>query len=448
MKQPKQKLGRRFWLLFSGEAASAVGTAASVIALPMVAYQVSGDVRHAGFTSTALSLGIVAARLPAGVLADRYPRRTLLLLGNAAGALVLGTLAVLRATGAVHPGALLVAAFLLGAVGSTLAPVENVAVRTFVQANLLPRALALVQSRAALALIIGPLVAGVLLKANAAWVFAADALTYLTAACCAFLLPAKAGPTGTAQPPLKAVTEGMRFLWRSPFLRYGALNATVLNLVFNGLLIVVIATCDRTGAGTVAVGVQTACFGAGAVAGSLVAAPVARRLPAGRAIALATAVIALALLGFATVRSTWGAALMLAIATSGGPVITVVLSSMQMRITPPRLQGRVHSASGFLSQAIAPLGPTLAGAGAHAFGLGTTVTAAAALVVLLAVTGWFTTARHAVAADAQQALELQEIMDAHQPVDAAAEKHSDTQKSLDAQEARAGNSAAVEANRG
>ncbi|MEU3191510.1 MFS transporter [Streptomyces sp. NPDC006992] len=392
----RKGLGRLFWRLYLGESASAVGTAASVIALPVVSLDNSGDVRLAGLISTALSLGIVLARLPAGVLADRYERRTLLLVCNSAGALVLGALAALEAVGEARWELLLGGAFLLGAVGSTLAPAENVAVRNFVDAALLPRALALIQSRAAVAMIVGPLAAGALLKAEAAWVFAADAATYLVAAGFAALLPAGAGPRSDEQPPLQAVVEGLRFLLRSPFLCYGALNATVLNLVFNGLLIVIIASAEGAGAGSLDIGVQTAALGTGALAGSFAAAPVARRLPAGPGIACSTGVVAAALLGFALVHSTLGAALLLAVATAAGPVITVIITSTQMRLTPSRLQGRVHSGSGFLSQSIAPFGPALAGAGSHAFGLAPTVAGAAVVVLLLAVSGGLVAARHGV----------------------------------------------------
>ncbi|MFE7528479.1 MFS transporter [Kitasatospora sp. NPDC057542] len=397
---PKRGLGWKFWLLFFGESSSAVGTAASVIALPVISFQHSGDVRQAGFISTAMSLGIVLARLPAGVLADRYERRTLLLGCNAAGALVLGALAVLETSDAAPLGVLVLAAFLLGTVGSTLAPAENVAVRNFVDADLLPRALALIQSRMAVAMIAGPLVGGALLKVDAAWVFAADSATYLAAAGCALLLPSGAGPTVTAdQTRLEATLTGLRFLWRSPFLRYAALNATVLNLVFNGLLIVIIASAEGSGAGELGVGVQTAAMGAGALIGSLAAAPVARRLPPGPGVAGATGVVAAALLGFATVHSTWGAALLLAVATAAGPVITVVIAATQVRITPPELQGRVYSGSGFLSQAVAPLGPILAGACSRAFGLTATLTGAAVVVLLLAVTGGSIAARPARTVD-------------------------------------------------
>ncbi|MCQ8194416.1 MFS transporter [Streptomyces rugosispiralis] len=395
----KKRFGRLFWFLYCGESASAIGTAASVIALPVVALDHSGDVRQAGFISTALSFGIVLARLPAGVLADRYERRTLLLTCNTIGAFVLGALAVLEATDATGTSALLVAAFLLGSVGSTLAPAENVAVRNFVDADLVPRALALIQSRAAVAMIAGPLAGGVLLKVDAAWVFAADAGTYLVAVWCVALLPAGAGTTSDQQPPVKAAVAGLRFLWRSPFLRYGALNATVLNLVFNGLLIVIIASAEDSGAGDLGVGVQTAALGAGALVGSLAAAPVARHLPPGPGIAGSTAVVAGALLGFATIRTTWATTLLLALAAAAGPVIAVVISATQMRITPPYLQGRVHSGSGFLSQAIAPLGPVLAGASAHTFGLTPTVACAAAAVVLLAIGGAFVAARHGTPRD-------------------------------------------------
>ncbi|GHC43117.1 MFS transporter [Streptomyces flavofungini] len=391
----RPRLGGVFWLLFCGESASAVGTGASAIALPLVSFQDSGDVRAAGLVSTALSVGIVAARLPAGLLADRHERRTILLWCNAVGALVLGALAVLQAAHAAQLAVLLVAAFLLGTVGSTLAPAENVAVRNVVDAALLPRALALLQGRSAFAMIAGPLAGGALLKADAAWVFGADALTYLTAACCAFLLPSRTGPVSAEKTPLRATAEGLRFLWRSPLLRYGALNATVLNLVFNGLLIVIIASSQREGTGEVSVGVQTAALGAGALVGALAAAPVARHLPVRHAIVGATAVIAAALTGFAVAQDTWGSALMLALAAAAGPVISVVVSAAQMRITPLSLQGRVHSGSGFLAQAIAPLGPVLAGASSHAFGLTPTVFGAAGLVLLLAAVGAFITTHHA-----------------------------------------------------
>ncbi|MFC9626884.1 hypothetical protein ACFTXM_45350 [Streptomyces sp. NPDC056930] len=73
-------LGRSFRLLFTGKSASALGTAASVIALPVIALPVialrpTGDVRQAGLTGAALSLGILLARLPAGAIADRCARR-------------------------------------------------------------------------------------------------------------------------------------------------------------------------------------------------------------------------------------------------------------------------------------------------------------------------------------------------------------------------------------
>ncbi|RYJ20076.1 major facilitator superfamily protein [Streptomyces sp. L-9-10] len=392
----RQRLGKPFWLLFCGESASAVGTAASVVALPVVSYRATGDLRQAGLISTAMSIGIVAARLPAGVLADRYERRTLLLICNLVGTLVLGALAVLHAVDAVSLPSLLAGSLLLGAVGSTLAPAENVAVRNYVRADLLPRALALIQSRAAVALIAGPLAGGALLAVEPVWVFAADAGTYLIAAVCAYFLPTGAGPRTPAQPPLKAMGEGLRFLWRSPFLRYAAVNSTVLNLVFNGLLIAIIASTGGHAASDVSIGVQTASLGAGALIGSLLADQTARRVPPGVGIAGATGVVAVALVGFASVSSTWGAALLLALATSAGPVITVIISSTQMRITPPELQGRVHSGSGFVSQAVAPLGPTLVGLSTHAFGLTRTVAGAAAVVVVLAAAGAVVTSRHAL----------------------------------------------------
>ncbi|WP_371517328.1 MFS transporter [Kitasatospora sp. NBC_01300] len=389
------RLGRPFWLLFGGESASALGTAASVVALPVVALHAGGDVRQAGLAGTALSVGVLLARLPAGVIADRCERRTLLLVCDLVGAGVLAALALLASGGPAPLWALLAAALLLGVVGSTLAPAENVAVRSFVRPELLPRALGLLQTRAAVALIAGPLVAGALLAVDPAWVFAADAGSYLAAACCAALLPREVRDEVEGGPAERsgraALAEGLRFIWRMPFLRYAAVNAAVLNLVFNGLLIVVVASAGDT----VDVGVLTAALGAGGLAGSLFAPAVARRLPPARGIALGTVVVALALPGFTALQGHWSAAVPLAVAAAAGPVVTVLIAVTQMAVTPPRLQGRVHSGIGFLAQVIAPVGPTLAGLSAHALGLTATVAAAAAIVVVLAVAGVAATAGRA-----------------------------------------------------
>ncbi|MEF3113790.1 MFS transporter [Streptomyces chrestomyceticus] len=386
-------LGRPFWLLFGGEAASAFGTSASVIALPVVAMQASGDVRQAGLASTALSAGILLARLPAGVFADRFDRRTLLLFGNLLGAAILGALALLQSSSALGLPLLTSAALLLGMAGSTLTPAENVAVRNFVHPDLLPRALSLMQARTAVSLIAGPVAGGALLTVEPAWVFTLDAATYLLAAACMAALPSGAGPVGAGQPALKAACEGVRFLWRSPFLRYAAINAAVLNLISNGLLIVIITSAGGQRAG-LGIGVQTAAIGTGVLVGSLIAPAVARRLPAARGIALSTGAIAVALMGFALVHGSGAAAFLLAVASVFGPVVTVLLTTAQMRMTPAGLQGRVHSGIGFLAQAASPLAPTLVAVSTHAFGLFPTVLGAALLVALLALVGNVVTARH------------------------------------------------------
>ncbi|MFE4397476.1 MULTISPECIES: MFS transporter [Streptomycetaceae] len=385
-------LGRSFWLLYGGESASALGTAASVIALPVVALRAGGDIRQAGLAGTALSVGVLLARLPAGVLADRRERRTVLLTGNAAGALVLAALA-LSASGGMPPlWAVLVAALLLGAVGSTLAPVENVVVRCFVRPEHLPRAVGLLQSRTAVAAMAGPVAGGALLAVHPSWVFAVDAGSYLAAVCCVALLPKgrreRPGDEPAAPGVRAALAEGVRFIWRVPFLRYAVVNAAVLNLVFNGLLIVVVAS----GGGAVHIGVLTAALGTGGLAGSLLAPALARRLPPARGIALGTAVVALALPGFTLAQGHWTAVLPLALAAAAGPVVTVLIAVTQMEVTPPGLQGRVHSGIGFLAQLVAPAGPTLAGLCAHAFGLTGTVAGAAVVVVVLAAVGLAATA--------------------------------------------------------
>ncbi|GAA2535270.1 MFS transporter [Winogradskya humida] len=381
------RLDNRFWLLFGGETASAIGTAASMVAMPVLAFQLSGNLSHTGIVGFAMAAAAVATRLPGGVLVDRVDRRKLMVIANLIAATAVALLAVALAAGAAGLLVLVLASVVVGAVGSCLAPAESAAVRGVVPEPLLPKALAFIQSRAAVAMVAGPVLGGALVAFDATTVFVIDALTYLFAAVCMaavrIALPADSEP----QPVLKAAGEGLRFVLKSPFLRYVAINATLLNLVFNSLLVILVAAAHNNGKGGLAVGVQMAAIGVGALAGAIAAAPIASRFTPAIGVAGGTALVAVGLLLLLVVPTGWPSAVVLGLAAAAGPVVNVVVSTEQIRLTPAGLQGRVNSSIGLLAMAAGPLGPIIAGFTVAAWGVAPTMFGAAAIVLILALVG-------------------------------------------------------------
>ena len=85
------------------------------------------------------------------------------------------------------------------------------------------------------------------------------------------------------------VAEGIRFLWREPFIRTTTFLYGLSNFIGPGLLLVVMVVGDRQGLSSGAIGLLLALFGVGVLAGSL-ASPLFRRAlsdtgdPAARAV--------------------------------------------------------------------------------------------------------------------------------------------------------------------
>ena len=182
----------------------------------------------AGLVGAVEMLGLTAALLPAGVLADRVDRRFLLRAASGGGALLYASLALAAVLDAVTLPHLLVVALLSGAAAGVFAPTEMSAVRTVVPRDQLPTALSQNQARQHVAgLVGGPL--GGAMYGVARWLpFAADAVTYavswvLLGRLRTDLSAPTPGPRGA---PLADLRDGIGFVARHPLFR----TLTVLGL--------------------------------------------------------------------------------------------------------------------------------------------------------------------------------------------------------------------------
>ena len=104
---------RRFWL---GSIASVGSTQLYFIGMAWLVFELSGSPLDLGFLGAAMALPTIAATLVGGIVADRFNRRSILLMTTTTSAGLLLVLAVLDATGMVRVWHVLVASGLLGLV--------------------------------------------------------------------------------------------------------------------------------------------------------------------------------------------------------------------------------------------------------------------------------------------------------------------------------------------
>src|SRR4051812_49671107 len=89
---------RDFRLLWTGQAVSLVGDTALLVALGWRTLTLTGSARSLGLVLTLQGIGLLSTVLVGGALADRYDRRTMMLVSDLARFGVIGVLAGVDAT--------------------------------------------------------------------------------------------------------------------------------------------------------------------------------------------------------------------------------------------------------------------------------------------------------------------------------------------------------------
>jgi len=281
---------------------------------------------------TAGTLPVVLLALPAGVLADAFDRRRLLIWTQLFLVGVGVVLTALTVVGAMTPALLLTLTFALGCGMAMTNPTYQALIPELVSRPLLPSASALGSISVNLARAVGPAVAGVLVaRIGVAAVFGLNAATFLIFAVVLLLWRRERTDEGVVPEPfVAALRAGGRFVRYSPALRRFMLRSALFILPAVGLwaLLPVLAS-RRLGMGAGGYGLLLAALGVGAVLGAVVMTRVRAALSANQMIVAASLTYAAVLAVLALVRVPAVAAIAL---IPAGTAWMTVLSNLNAEI--------------------------------------------------------------------------------------------------------------------
>jgi len=339
----------------------------SLAAVPIVAVLALGaGPGEIGLLATAQTLPFLLLSIPLGLLADRTSRRRLMVGSEVLRTLALFGLLAALACGQLSVG-LLAALGFVGAVGTVGFSVAAPAlVPALVPREALARANGRLELARSAAFAAGPALGGALVAwagASTAFVLAA----VLSAAAVALLLQlVEPQRTPAAQRhPLRELQDGAYLVWRHPLLRPILLTAVAWNISWFVLQAVYVPYAVRLlGLNAAAVGLTLAAYGAGMVAGALLAPRIIAKLPFGRAIQLGPVVSVLAaLIMVATLAIPSGAVAALAFFLFGaGPIIwTITSTTLRQTVTPGAMLGRVSAIFLAVNTGARPVGAALGG---------------------------------------------------------------------------------------
>ncbi|MEU6389329.1 MFS transporter [Streptomyces sp. NPDC046939] len=372
---PREPLGDpRLRRLVVGEGLAAVVDALFLIWLTLFVLELSEPGITTGLVLVAVALPRAALLLPAGVLVDRIgPARVVASAAwlRVAVLLVLGALVTLTL-----PSVMAVALLggLLGAADAAYFPAALALIPAVVPTERLSRVNALVQGAESAGDLVGPAVAA---GAIAAVGFNATlgvivALAALAAAALSRLIRVvrrdegagdDAGPDvidGEQLSTARALGAGLRYAWHEPLVRGMLAAIALINITVVGPVLVggaVLADQRLGGAG--ALGIVLSGFGAGSLAGSLIAGwrPPARR---GWTVAGGVAAIGAGLAGLAAVTHVIAATAVVSLIGLGSGFLGVVIVATLQERVPNQLLGRVLSLVVLATVAFDPLSYVLA----------------------------------------------------------------------------------------
>ncbi|HTZ09424.1 MAG TPA: MFS transporter [Acidimicrobiales bacterium] len=378
---------RNFALVWSSALVSNVGSWMQTVALGVVVTTRSHDPLWTGAVAAAAFVPLGLLSPVGGALADRLDRRRWLVTTTVGEAACATVLAVLAGTGHAPSWSLVVLAF-AGAVCAGIGfPAYQAMVPDLVPPDDLLGAVSLSSAQFNLGRVVGPALAGVVLVAgSAAWVFAANAVSFgaVVVALVLVRLPARA-PVHDTGSILRRMAEGARVAAAEPGCRNAIVLIAVVALIGSPFIALVPAMAiDGFHRGTAEVAVLVVAQGVGAVCGALALAPLAARL--GRRLVVgALLAFPLALLGYGLAPVFWGAAV--GITVVGGCYIGVLtgLNTVVQRRAPAAWRGRVLGLYMLALGLVYSVGAVIQGAIAHVAGIRPVTAVDGAL--LLAVMG-------------------------------------------------------------
>jgi MFS family permease len=372
---------RDYRIYFIGQGISLVGTWMRMTAQGWLVYDLTDSKLLLG-TVTALGLlPLLLFSTQAGALADRFPKRRLLLVAQAIMMTVSLSVATLVATDLVLVWHLLASALLFGVAFSVDLPTRQSFYIQLVGREALQNAIALNSAAFNGARIIGPALAGMII---AAWGVAAcyfiDAASFV--AVLVSLLLVRAGHAPAAEAPAshwQMLRQGFAYVWGTDRVRV-VLLLFAATCVFGWSYVALIPAYARDILGLRAVGYGTlmATHGAGALAGALYVAGRAGRRDTMMQPFGGIYLFSAALLILAFARTPWLSAIALAL-SGAGLVGFVAMANTRIQLSvPDSLRGRVMGVWGLVFGGGLPLGSFLLGLLAQKFG----VTAALALAAI------------------------------------------------------------------
>jgi MFS family permease len=393
---------RDFVLLMSGRVVSFVGSQVQIFAMPLLVLTISGSATAAGIVLSLGNLSWLVFGLAAGALADRWNRKTTMIISDLCRAALMISIPIALWLHGLTVAQLCVVAVLSGLFATLFNSADSAALPNVVTPEQLPSALGQFESATNTVRVGGSMVAGALYGLGRAIPFIADSVSYVCSAVslcftrARFEEPADDSKGADKKSNLTGdIREGVSWLCRQRLVRFLVLISAADSIRYGAGYLIIITLAQRLGASAIEIGLVFTGAAVGALVGSLVTKRVNDRFPLGRIAIVTLWVEALMFPLYASAPNVLLLAVVAAAESVVAPIYMVAMSSYRLAATPDELRGRTSSAVFTLTMGAMSVGALLGGKLITSLGArNTTLLFAAWLVLLAGLTVANKTVRH------------------------------------------------------
>ena len=363
---------RDFRLFWSGQLVSLTGRWMQSVGLAWLVLELTNSPVGLGIVNALQFAPLLILAFIAGALADRFPKRRLMIVAQFGLMLPALGLAALVGSGVIQYWHVAVLAAVIGIFNSLDMPARQSLVTELVGKEDLVNAVALNSAVFNLARVIGPAVAGIVIaRYGLAAVFLANGVSYLAVLIALGAMRTGGLPYASGSRTLREdIVEGLRYAIASPLISLVlGLVLAVSVFVINHTVLVPLFARDVLREGVTSLGFLMAAIGVGALIGALALARLGHGRPPLAVLIASALVVSAGILSLALVRRFWLAAGVLFVA-GVAQIVFLAGSNTTLQLTArDELRGRVMSLYALVFSGVTPIGALLIGFLAEALGV-------------------------------------------------------------------------------
>ncbi len=387
---------RNFRLFWTGQLISLIGTWMDSTGQAWLVLHLTGSALDLGIVGALQFLPVLCLTLLGGVLADRFPKRRVLVFTQTFLALQAATLCLLVFTGRIEVWHIYILALFYGLTNALDMPTRQAFVGEMAGRESLPNAVALNSSAFNMSRMVGPGIAGLIIaQFGEGPLFFVNALSFIPVIIGLLMINTKElyirhrAAEATATGTMRSLRDGLVYVRRTPavFLIIVVVGLVSLFGINFNVVLPLVAT-QALHMGSEGFGFISSAFGFGALVAALYLAWGNRRPNLSRMLIFAMLFsIALGLFGL----SHWYPLSLLLAALTGFMLISfVALANTTLQtVAPDALRGRVMGVYMLVFNGSTPIGNLFIGGLANSVGISIALASGAILSLVAAIVAWF-----------------------------------------------------------